>query len=128
MAKKKIKHKKVQRLRNAAPAAPRAIAPRAPRARSQAAGNTSIARLGWTAAGAGATALVGSFLAREGWAPKTIAGVMSVAGGVASATSHDEKVRDVGSGAMSAAGSQFLLLMLDDHEHQKATATAVAAN
>lgn len=126
---KKKHKKKPHKFRNAASAPPRA--PRAPRApsasRAAPSAESKWSRLGWTAAGAGATALVGSFLAREGWAPKTISGVMGIAGGVATAASHDPRVQDAGSGALSAAGSQFLLLMMDDHEQGKAIA-ATAAN
>jgi len=123
------KHKKAPKkkfrngLRNAAPAAPRP--PRAPRAPKPAAGeDTVVRRLGYTAAGAAGTALVGSFLAREGWAPKTIAGLLTVAGGVAAGTSHDPMVQRLGSGAMSAAGGQLALLMLDDRESKGTTSGA----
>ena len=131
MAKHKHKkHKpKKMKLRNAAPAAaPRAPSlPRAPRvARRSAPDETPLRRLGYTAAGAAGTALVGSFLAREGWAPKTVAGLLTAAGGVAAWTSHDTTVRNVGAGAMSAAGSQLALLMMDDHEKKTAQGASAA--
>jgi hypothetical protein len=85
---------------------------------------TPLRRLGYTAAGAAGTALVGSFLAREGWAPKTVAGLLTAAGGVAAWTSHDPMVRNVGSGAMSAAGSQLALLMIDEHDKPAQVAAA----
>ena len=76
----------------------------------------NLRRLLYTAGGAAGTALVGSFLAREGWAPKTIAGLLTAAGGVASWTSDDPTVQQLGAGAMSAAGSQLALLMLDGRD------------
>ena len=127
---KKKKTKKKYGLRNAAPAAPRAPsvfrAPRAPR-RAGDPEETPLKRLGYTAAGAAGTALVGSFLAHEGWAPKTIAGLLTAAGGVAAWTSHDPSIRNVGAGVMSAGGSQLALLMLDDHEKKPAQVAAAGA-
>ena len=67
MAKKK-KHKFHHR--NAAPRAPRAAKP----------ADDTTRKLGYTAAGAAGTALLGSFLARQGWAPKTIAGALTAVG------------------------------------------------
>ncbi len=122
---KNRKHK--PKFRNAAPAAPAASRPmratRAPRAMTRA-DETPLRRLGYTAAGAAGTALVGSFLAREGWAPKTIAGLLTTGGAIASWTSHDPTVRNIGSGAMSAAGGQLALMLLDDSEKTKAQAAA----
>ena len=124
MTKHKTKHrpKAVPRHRNAAPAmaapAPRPYRPRpraAPKARAVPE-DTTTRRLLYTAGGAAGTALVGSFLAREGWAPKTIAGLLTAAGGVASWTSEDPMVQNLGAGAMSAAGSQLALLMLDGRD------------
>ena len=124
---KKTKHKKKNKklFRNAAPApaAPRTVrGSRAPRAKAE--DETPLRRLGYTAAGAAGTALVGSFLAREGWAPKTIAGLLTTGGAIASWTSHDSTVRNIGSGAMSAAGGQLALMLLDDTEKNKAPAAA----
>ena len=124
MTKHKSKHKPkakpAHRHRNAAPAVaastPRPYRPR-PRAKAPpVAEDTSTRRLLYTAGGAAGTALVGSFLAREGWAPKTIAGLLTAAGGVASWTSEDPMVQNLGAGAMSAAGSQLALLMLDGRD------------
>ncbi len=117
--KKKTKHKKKFRhvgLRNAAPAAApsRPRIARAPRAKAES--ESPLRRLGYTAAGAGASALVGSFLAREQWAPKTIAGLLTTAGAIASWTSGDPMVQQIGSGAMAAGGGQLALMLLDDHE------------
>lgn len=122
--KKKAKKKKFRHpaLRNAAPiAAPaRPRVARAPRARSEAAaGESPLRRLGYTAAGAAGSAIVGSFLAREQWAPKTIAGLLTTAGAIASWTSHDPLVQNIGSGAMAAGGGQLALMLLDDHEKDK---------
>ena len=41
------------------------------------------ARFGYTAAGMAGTALLGSFLAREGWAPRTIAIALAAVGAFA---------------------------------------------
>ena len=117
---KKKPKPKHRNYRNAAPAAAAvARAPRPPRPRAAAgASETTGSRILYTAAGAAGTALVGSFLAKEGWAPKTIAGLLTAAGGVAAATSHDPMVRDVGAGAMSAAGGQLALMMFDGNHRQ----------
>ncbi|MCX5743005.1 MAG: hypothetical protein NT062_10965 [Proteobacteria bacterium] len=118
MAKKKTKHKK-QPYRNAAP--PRATTtPRAPRAPKD--DDTSLRRLGYTAAGAAGTALVGSFLSREGWAPKTIATALAAVGAGLAWKGDESTIRSVGAGAMSAAGSQLALMLIDDHEHKVAAA------
>jgi hypothetical protein len=126
----KSKHKKKLRMkhRNAAPSAPRApTVSRAPRvSRKAEPEETPLRRLGYTAAGAAGTALVGTFLAHEGWAPKTIAGLLTAAGSVAAWTSHDATVRNVGAGAMSAAGSQLALLMMDDRDKKPAQVATVA--
>jgi hypothetical protein len=131
MTKHKTKHKPkakpVPRHRNAAPAvaaaAPRPYRPR-PRAATKPAEpeDTNLRRLLYTAGGAAGTALVGTFLAREGWAPKTIAGLLTAAGGVAAWTSEDPTIKNVGAGAMSAAGSQLALLMFDGRDEKDAPA------
>ena len=120
MAKKKNKHKK-QQYRNAAPRAvtPRAVTPRGLRADKD---ETSLRRLGYTAAGAAGTALVGSFLSREGWAPKTIATALAAVGAGLAWKGDESTIRSVGAGAMSAAGSQLALMLIDDHEHKVASA------
>ena len=117
MAKKKTKYKK-HPYRNAAPA-PRAFAPRAPRA-AKPEDETSLRRLGYSAAGAAGTALVGSFLSREGWAPKTIATALAAVGAGLAWKGDESTIRSVGAGAMSAAGSQLALMLIDDHEHKTA--------
>jgi hypothetical protein len=107
MAKKKHKFTKH---RNAAP--PRA--PRAPRTPGKPELETSGHRLGYTAAGAAGTALLGSFLARQGWAPKTIAGALAAVGAGLAWKGDGSTIKSVGAGTMSAAGSQLALMMIDD--------------
>ena len=105
--------------RNAAPAARpvqrNAVAVRPPRA-APARDDTSLRRLAYTAAGAAGTALVGSFLAREGWAPKTVATTLTAVGAGLAWKGDESMVRSVGAGAMSAAGSQLALMIIDDRD------------
>jgi hypothetical protein len=126
MAKKK-KHKKHQKhaFRNATPSAPRA--PRAPRAAHAHEEETPLKRLGYTAAGAGGTSLVGSFLAHEGWAPKTIATALVAVGAGLAWKGDAPPIRSIGAGVMSAAGSQLALMMMDDRDHKKASTVATPA-
>ena len=74
---------------------------------------TPLQRLAYTAAGAGATTLVGSLLLHEGWAPKTIATAFTAAGAGLAWKAEAPSVRSIGAGAMSAAGSQLALLALE---------------
>ena len=67
MAKKK-KNKQKFMHRNAGPRPPRAAKPQ---------DESSTHRLGYPAAGAAGSALLGAVLARQGWAPKTIAGALT---------------------------------------------------
>ena len=84
-------------------------------------------RLAYTAAGAAGTALAGSFLAHEGWAPKTIATALAAVGGGLAWKGDAPTVRSVGAGVMSAAGSQLALMMIDDRDKKAAPpATQVA--
>src|SRR3954463_14626773 len=119
--KKKHKHKK--HLRNAAPARPMS-APRMSRP-ARTSDDSPLRRLGYTAAGAAGTALVGSFLAREGWAPKTIATALAAVGAGLAWKGDAPTIRSVGAGVMSAAGSQLALMMMDERDH-KASGTATA--
>jgi hypothetical protein len=122
--KKKKKHK--FRHRNAAPrnvVAPRVSAPRAPRGKPTE--ETPLHRLGYTAAGAAGTALVGSLLARQGWAPKTIASALTAVGAGLAWKGDGSTIRSVGAGTMSAAGSQLALMVMDDRD-KKPASTAVA--
>lgn len=115
MAKKK-KSKK-HPFRNAAPRAPRA-----PRAQQEE--ETPIKRLAYTAGGAAGTALAGSFLAHEGWAPKTIATALSAVGAGLAWKGDSSTIRSVGAGVMSAAGSQLALMVIDDRDKKAAPAQA----
>ncbi len=117
MAKKK-KNKFKFKHRNAAPRAPRA-----PRAGE----DTSMQQLGYTAAGAAGTALVGSFLARQGWAPKTIAGALTAVGAGLAWKGDGSTIKSLGAGTMSAAGSQLALMLIDDRDAPAAAKTAVVA-
>ena len=112
------KKKKLKKFRNAAPRAPRAAG---------ATEETPLKRLGLTAAGAAGTSLVGSFLAREGWAPKTIATALAAVGAGLAWKGDAPTIRSLGAGAMSAAGSQLALMMLDDRDHKASAATAQAS-
>ncbi|MEJ7598485.1 MAG: hypothetical protein WKG01_11295 [Kofleriaceae bacterium] len=109
MAKKKHKKHAKQKhaFRNAAPRAPRQAKPQ---------DETALRRLGYTAAGAAGTALVGSFLAKQGWAPKTIAGALSAVGAGLAWRGDVPTIRSIGSGTMSAAGSQLALMLIDDRD------------
>jgi hypothetical protein len=100
--------------RNAAPRAPRAPA-RKPQEEE-----TPLRRLAYTAAGAGSTALAGSILLREGWAPKTIATALTAVGAGLAWKGDAPTVRSIGAGVMSAAGSQLAILTIEDHEKKSA--------
>jgi hypothetical protein len=122
-----VKHKKKfklgkHKLRNGVT---RNAPPRLPRIGSvEDRGGSHLKQLGFTAAGAAGTALVGSFLAHEGWAPKTIATALATVGAGLAWKGDGSTIRSVGAGAMSAAGSQLALMLIDDHDHKKAAATA----
>ena len=115
MAKKKTKR---HSFRNAAPRAPRAV--------HKLAEETALRRLGYTAAGAATTSLAGSFLAHEGWAPKTIATALAAVGAGLAWKGDAPTVRSIGAGVMSAAGSQLALMMMDERDHKAHAATAAA--
>lgn len=118
MAKKK-KHKKQHHFRNAAP--------RAPRVAGKADEETPLKRLALTAGGAAGTALAGSFLAHEGWAPKTIATALGAVGAGLAWKGDSSTIRSVGAGVMSAAGSQLALMVMDDRDRKHAPAPVPAA-
>jgi hypothetical protein len=113
MAKKK-KHK---HYRNAAPRPPRA---------NRAGADTPSQHLGYTAAGAAGSAVLVGLLARQGWAPKTVAGAVAAVGAGLGWKGDGSTIRSVGAGAMSGAGAQLALMMIADHEHQQATTTKPA--
>jgi len=125
---KKHKHRpKHTYVRNAAP--PRA--PRAPRA-AKPGDETASHRLGYTAAGAAGSALLGAFLARQGWAPKTVSGTLAAVGAGLAWKGDGSTIRSVGAGAMSGAGAQLALMMIADREEaakpaKVATATTSSA-
>ena len=114
--KKKTKHY----FRNAAPRAPRA-------ATQKPEDETPLKRLGYTAAGAGGTSLVGSFLAHEGWAPKTVATALAAVGAGLAWKGDAPGIRSLGAGVMSAAGSQLALMMIDDRDHKAGGVTTAQA-
>jgi hypothetical protein len=119
--KKKFKNATKYAFRNAAPAVLRA--PRARVARVE--DETPLKRLAYTAGGAAGTALAGSFLAHEGWAPKTIATALAAVGAGLAWKGDAPTIRSVGAGVMSAAGSQLALMVMDDRDHKAAPAVAV---
>ncbi len=122
MTKKKKKFKKFTH-RNAAP--PRNAMPRIPRAPRPPSNDNTASMLGYTAAGAAGTALVGSFLARQGWAPKTVAGALAAVGAGLAWKGDGSTIKSLGAGTMSAAGSQLALMLLDD-QHARTAAPKVA--
>ena len=117
MAKKKKFKFGNHKLRNAAPRS-------APKKQQD---ETPLRRLGYTAAGAAGTALAGSFLAHEGWAPKTIATALTAVGAGLAWKGDEATIRSVGAGVMSAAGSQLALMMIDDRDHKQAAQQAAVA-
>ena len=104
----------------------RNAAPRAPRAAHKPEEETPLKRLAYTAGGAAGTALAGSFLAHEGWAPKTIATALSAVGAGLAWKGDSSTIRSVGAGVMSAAGSQLALMVIDDRDKKAAPAPAQA--
>ena len=111
MAKKK-KHKPRPKYRNAAPRAPQSA--RAPRQPEVAEEETQGQRLAYTAAGAAGTALVGGFLAKQDWQPKTIAGVLTAVGTAMAWSGKTPMLQSIGAGAMAAGGGQLALQVMDD--------------
>jgi hypothetical protein len=125
MAKKKKYKFGKSKLRNAVTRpAPRPAAPRPAVRTSKAEEETPLRRLGYTAAGAAGTALAGSFLAHEGWAPKTIATALTAVGAGLAWKGDEHTVRSVGAGVMSAAGSQLALMMIDERDRNQQSAPA----
>ena len=108
--------------RNAVPRAPSVPRPRGAKPEEE----TPLKRLAYTAGGAAGTALAGSFLAHEGWAPKTIATALGAVGAGLAWKGDAPTVRSVGAGMMSAAGSQLALMMIDERDHKTAPSTQVA--
>jgi hypothetical protein len=81
---------------------------------------TPLHRLAMTAAGAGGTALAGSFLVHEGWAPKTISTALAAVGAGLAWKGDTDTVRNIGTGVISAAGSQLALMLIDDPKRERA--------
>ena len=79
-----------------------------------------------TAAGAAGTSLVGSFLVHEGWAPKTISTALAAVGAGLAWKGDASNIRSIGAGAMSAAGSQLALMLLDERDQKDKAAKAAA--
>ena len=73
---------------------------------------TKSPSFGIIAAGAAGTAVVGALLARKGWAPKIIAGSFGVIGAGLVWKAPSPLLRSFGAGAMTAAGSQLVLMLV----------------
>ena len=99
-------------------------APRTPRA-AKPEDESSTHRLGYTAAGAAGSALLGAVLARQGWAPKTIAGTLTALGAGLAWKGEGSTTKSLGAGAMSAAGAQLAMMMIDEHQQKTSTQVAV---
>jgi hypothetical protein len=118
MAKKK--HKKHGKpFRNAS-------APRAPRGAGKPEDETALKRLAYTAGGAAGTALAGSFLRHEGWAPKTVAAALGAVGAGLAWKGDEPTIRSVGAGVMSAAGAQLVLMTIEERDAKEREAKAKA--
>jgi hypothetical protein len=115
----KKKHKKKQFRNAAAASSPRATRPTTTTAEPE---ETRLGRLGMTAAGAAGTSLVGTFLNREGWAPKTIATALAAVGAGLAWKGDAPVIRSIGAGAMSAAGSQLAHMLLENHDDKSGAA------
>jgi hypothetical protein len=103
-----------------------ASVPRSPRAQAVE-DDTPLKRLAFTASGAAGTALAGAFLAHEGWSPKTIATALGAVGAGLAWKGDEPGIRSVGAGAMSAAGAQLALMIIDERDRKAATPTVAAA-
>ncbi len=109
MSNKNPKHPRHDRRRRNASASTRARAP------IREHGHDAAWRAVKTAAGAAGAALACAFIARKEWLPpKLITGVVSVVGAVFAVGGRSDTLRAVGAGAMSAAGTQLGLMLLDD--------------
>jgi hypothetical protein len=114
---KKHKHKvRRPQFRNASTPRPRGAATRDE--------DTPLKRLAFTAGGAAGTALAGAFLAHEGWSPKTIATALGAVGAGLAWKGDEAGIRSVGAGAMSAAGAQLALMIIDERDRKAAASPA----
>jgi hypothetical protein len=81
-----------------------------------------------TAGGALGAAIACAFIARQDWLPpKAITAGVSAVGAALAVGGHSDTLRAVGNGAMSAAGGQFGLLIIDDHYQTKQPPQQVAS-
>ena len=81
-----------------------------------------------TAGGALGAAIACAFIARQDWLPpKAITAGVSAVGAALAVGGHSDTLRAVGNGAMSAAGGQFGLLVIDDHYQTKQAPQQVAS-
>jgi hypothetical protein len=120
MAKKPKKtHKPKHALRNGPPRPPRpSPVPRSPGL--QLGDDSPTWSAVKTAGGALGAAIACAFIARQDWLPpKAITGAVSAVGAALAVGGHSDTLRAVGNGAMSAAGGQFGLLIIDDHYQTK---------
>jgi hypothetical protein len=129
LVKKSKKQKWKKKLRNAAPpSSPATRGSWRPRvSRSHGGAESSFQRLAYTAAGAVGSALVGAMLAKENWAPKTIAGALATLGAGLTWKGDSATIKSLGSGAMSSAGGQLVLLLIDEHGKKPANADELPA-
>ena len=65
-----------------------------------------------------------SFLVHEGWAPKTISTALAAVGAGLAWKGDAPNIRSIGAGAMSAAGSQLALMLLDERDQKDKAAKA----
>lgn len=93
---------------------------------------STVQQLVFTAAGAAGSALLGAILARKGYAPKTIAGVIAAVGAAFAGISDSDALRALGAGAMSGSGAQLVLMLFAEHDDRSKvgsnTSTSVASN
>jgi hypothetical protein len=108
MKKKYKKHK----FRNAAPRAVKPVA--------KPGEETPLQRLGYTAAGTAASAFFGGFLAKSGWAPKTVSAALTTLGAGLTWKGDSAPAKSVGSGVMGASGGQLVMELMVDHEKKRA--------
>jgi len=87
---------------------------------------STVQQLAFTAAGAAGSALLGAILARKGYAPKTIAGVIAAVGAAFVGISDSDALRALGAGAMSGSGAQLVLMLFAEHEDRQKGASNTA--
>ena len=88
---------------------------------------TPSGRIGWTAAAAAGTVVLGAFLAREGWAPKPVAAALTAVGAGLALKGAGASTKSVGLGAMAAAGGVLTLLTMRPEDKDKSKEENVAA-